>query len=223
MCSVIRACRSAGVFGSNGPSRNISADPVFFREPYGDVLAITTCSRPRVHRRGRHAAPGFRCWISMRRPDCRRRVRWRRRARRYGRVRILQRASGGPRPTGIGPSRRRTLRAVVDLDGTGHRIPMGSLDVQLDGSLRNGLGATASVSLPAGTHGITLTVDDGAAHRNRHAGRTASTTNAAGHSVPIAAAPPRCCRRRTSNCAVHDSPYPRQTHAANRSIAGSSR
>jgi hypothetical protein len=142
---------------------NISADPVFFRESYGDVLGDYHLQQtsPAIDA-GNNAAPG----IPLLDLD--------------GAVRIVDGdfdgdaridmgayeyvnappvAVAGPDQTVVANS---SCAAVVALDGTGSSDPDGDpLTHRWTGPFGTVSGATASVSLPAGTHVIALTVGDG--------------------------------------------------------------
>ena len=142
---------------------NISADPVFLREAYGDVLGDYHLQQtsPAIDA-GDNAAPG----MPMLDLD--------------GAARIVDGnfdgdarvdmgafeyfnappvAVAGPDQTVVANS---SCAAVVALDGTASSDPDGDpLTYSWTGSFGTVSGATASVSLPAGTHVITLTVGDG--------------------------------------------------------------
>jgi serine protease len=142
---------------------NISADPVFFRESYGDVLGDYHLQQtsPAIEA-GDNAAPQ----IPMLDLD--------------GAARIVDGDFDGdaridlgayeyvnaPPTAAAGPDRtvaaNASCAAAVALDGTGSWDPEGEpLTYTWTGSFGTVSGATASVSLPAGTHIITLTVRDG--------------------------------------------------------------
>jgi hypothetical protein len=146
-----------------GDRGNISADPVFFRESYGDVLGDYHLQQtsPGIDA-GDNAAPQ----IPMLDLD--------------GAARIVDGDFDGtarvdmgayeyfsaPPTAAAGPDQTVAADAhcatVVALDGTGSSDPEGEpLTYSWTGSFGTVSGATASVSLPAGTHVITLTVRDG--------------------------------------------------------------
>ena len=146
-----------------GNRGNISANPVFVREPYGDVLGDYHLQHASpVLDAGDNAAPG------MPTMDL------------DGAARIVDGNFDGDArvdmgafeyfnapPVAVAGADRTVVAnsscaAVVALDGTGSSDPEGdALTYRWTGSFGTVSGATASVSLPAGTHVITLTVADG--------------------------------------------------------------
>ena len=146
-----------------GNRGNISANPVFVRESYGDVLGDYHLQHASpVVDAGDNAAPG------MPTMDL------------DGAARIVDgnfdddaRVDMGAfeyfnaPPVAVAGADRTVVAnsscvAVVALDGTGSSDPEGdALTYRWTGSFGTVSGATASVSLPAGTHVITLTVADG--------------------------------------------------------------
>jgi hypothetical protein len=146
-----------------GVRGNVSAAPVFFRTPHGDVLGDYHLQQasPAIDA-GDNAAPRIPT-LDL-----------------GGAVRIVDGDFDGaarvdmgayeyfnaPPTAAAGPDRTvaadAQCAAVVVLDGTGSSDPEGdSLTYSWTGPFGTVTGATASVSLPAGTHVISLTVADG--------------------------------------------------------------
>jgi hypothetical protein len=146
-----------------GVRGNISADPMFLRESFGDVLGDYHLQQTSAAiDAGDNAAPQ----IPMADLD--------------GAVRVVDGNVDGvarvdmgayeyfnaPPTAAAGPDQTVTAdascTAVVALDGTGSSEPEGEpLTYNWTGPFGTASGAIASVSLPAGTHTITLTVRDG--------------------------------------------------------------